>query len=109
MVRLASILLRIANTPGGVVLIDEIDSGLHHSVLRDVWKVIGSAAETFDTQIFATTHSYECIREAHEAFKESDNYIFRLHRLDRVRGKVESVTYDEEALTAAIKAEFEVR
>src|SRR5262249_49292062 len=42
--RLLSILLAIANAPGGVVLIDEVENGLHYSVLKDVWKAIGQAA-----------------------------------------------------------------
>ena len=104
-----NIVLRIANASGGIVLIDEVENGLHHSILSNFWQVIDRAARDFDTQVIATTHSYECIREAHKAFSQSDNYDFLLHRLDRIGDRVESVTYDREALEAAIKAEFEVR
>jgi len=107
--RVIGIVLRIANASGGIVLIDEVENGLHHSILSNFWQVIGRAARDFDTQIIATTHSYECIRKAHQAFSQSDNYDFLLHRLDRIDDRVESVTYDQEALEAAIKAEFEVR
>ncbi len=109
MERVIGIVLRIANASGGIVLIDEVENGLHHSILSSFWQVIDRAARDFDTQVIATTHSYECIRKAHQAFSQSDNYDFLLHRLDRIDNRVESVTYDQEALEAAIKAEFEVR
>ncbi len=109
MIRLIGILLRIANASGGLVLIDEIENGLHYSILQNLWQVIGKAAKTFNTQVIATTHSYECIQEAHKAFSESGDDEFLLHRLDRINDRIEAVTYDNEALEAAIKAGFEVR
>jgi len=54
--RLLSIVLAIVTAPGGRVLIDEIENGLHHSVLAKVWQVIGDAAERAGAQVFATTH-----------------------------------------------------
>lgn len=107
--RLTSLLLTIANASGGVVLVDEIENGFHYSVLRDVWEAIGEAARRFDTQVFATTHSYECIRAAHEAFEAGDEYDFRLHRLERADTRIKSVTYDRDSLTSALKHRLEVR
>ena len=52
--RLARLLLAIAGCSGGVVLADEIESGLHHSALPTMWRVVAQAAEEFDTQVFAT-------------------------------------------------------
>ena len=65
MSRLARLVLAIADAPGGLVLVDEIETGLHHTVLSDVWRVVDEAARQFETQVVATTHSYECIRAAH--------------------------------------------
>jgi AAA15 family ATPase/GTPase len=107
--RLTSLLLTIANAPGGVVLVDEIENGLHHSILGKVWRAIGDAARRFDTQVFATTHSYDCIRAAHQAFEASESYDFRLHRLERIGDMIRAVTYDQAVLAAALKAELEVR
>ena len=75
--RLAGILLSIADAPGGVVLIDEVENGFHRSVLSRVWSAIGEAAGRYETQVFATTHSFECIEAAHEAFREDREYTFR--------------------------------
>lgn len=107
--RLLSIVLAIANAKGGTVLIDEIENGLHHSVLANVWKAIADAARRADVQIFATTHSRECIIAAHEAFKTSDKYDFRYHRLDRVKDEIKAFTYDQEALETSDELDWEIR
>jgi hypothetical protein len=91
------------------ILIDEIENGFHYSVMIDVWKAIKTSASQFNLQIFATTHSDECIRAAHEAFSEGDTYDFRLHRLDSIKGEIESVTYDQETLAFALEQGWEVR
>lgn len=49
----------------GVVLVDEIENGIHHSIMPEFWRVIGEVARRFDVQVIATTHSAECIKAAH--------------------------------------------
>lgn len=109
MVRLISILLAIANAPRGYVMVDEIENGLHHTVMKEVFQAIGEAARGYQSQVFATTHNWECIRAAHEASSGSDVYDFRLHRLERVNGEIMTIGYDQEALGAAIGSDLEVR
>jgi AAA domain, putative AbiEii toxin, Type IV TA system len=107
--RLASLVLLIANAEHGVVLVDEIENGLHYSILTKVWTAIRGVAREFDTQVFATTHSLECINAAHEAFSHGDEYDFRLYRLDRRDSTVDVTTYDKETLAAALEIGLEVR
>lgn len=110
--RLLSLALVIGASPKGtLILVDEIENGLHHSVMQSVWSGIAQFAREFDVQIFATTHSWECIHAAHKAFSEDELYDFRLHRLDRIGDDddIKAVTYDQETLDAALEMEFEVR
>lgn len=107
--RLLSIVLAVANAPGGVVLIDEIENGLHHAVLKPVWQAIAQVARQVDVQVFATTHSYECITAAHEAFTASGPYDLRLYRLDRVNEDIQVAAYDQEVLGYAAEMSHEVR
>jgi putative AbiEii toxin of type IV toxin-antitoxin system/AAA domain-containing protein len=108
--RLLSLLLATANAPGGTVMVDEIENGLHYSTLVDIWRAIGEAAKRSDTQIFATTHSWECIVAAHEAFNTNGRDTnFRLFRLDRLDGEIRAVTYDAEMLGASFATGLEVR
>ena len=106
MSRLARLVLGISAAPNGVVLIDEVENGIHHSVLPKVWRVIDTAARQLSTQIFATTHSLECVRAAHESLAEDD---FRLHRLEANDEGNRCVTYDPETIAAALEFNLEVR
>jgi AAA domain, putative AbiEii toxin, Type IV TA system len=107
--RLLSILLAVAVVPGGIVLIDEIENGLHYSVQTQVWSAIAQAARQHDVQIFATTHSWECLRYAHDAYCDDEADDFRLHRLDRVHGDITATTYDRDGIDAALAMGVEVR
>lgn len=109
MVRLAAIVADIYNAKGGVALIDEFGNGLHYSILAQVWRAIGKIARQLNAQIFATTHSFECIVAAHTAFSEEIVYDFRLHRLERIKDTIQAVTYNREALEGAIETGLEVR
>lgn len=104
--RIVTILLAVSSAANGILLIDEIENGLHYSVMRDVWKAIASAARDLDVQVFATTHSDECIQAAYEAVPAED---LLYHRLDRVDGEVECVTYQPDTLDAALDMPAEVR
>jgi len=109
MSRLTNILLAIGVSKNGAVLIDEIENGFHYSVLKDVWKAISEMAREFNVQVFATTHSYECIQNAHLAFKESDVYDFRVIRLDKIDDQVKPVVMNQEDLDTALELGFEIR
>ena len=102
-------LLSIKTRRNGTVLIDEFENGLHYGVLMDAWKAVSTAARDSNVQVFATTHSWECVKAAQHAFAESDEDDFRLHRLERRDGEVVAVTYDQEQLESAIELNFEVR
>jgi ABC-type transport system involved in cytochrome c biogenesis ATPase subunit len=109
MQRLLSFTLALWTSRGGVVLIDEVESGLHHSVLNQVWRLVGEAARRFDVQVFATTHSWECIVAAHQAFRETSPDDLRVHRIEHLNGKVRDVVYGDEDLEAAFEIGAEVR
>ena len=109
MTRLASILLAFVAAKEGVVLIDEIESGLHYSVLEQVFGVVAAAARAYDVQVFATTHNWECILAAHNAFARSGLYDLRFHRLDRLGAEIKAVSFSQTNLQVAIEHELEVR
>lgn len=108
-VRLASLVLAMSNAENGVVLVDEIENGIHHSVLQNMWRVVGQAAREFNAQVFATTHSLECINAAHQVFSEERPEDFRLYRLDSDVDEIRAVTYGASSLSAAIDSDLEVR
>lgn len=109
LVRLLSILLAIVDSAYGTVLIDEIENGIHHTALGNTWKAIAFAARQSNTQVFATTHSWECLVAAHETISATPEYDLLVHRLDLVDGVVRVSTYDKKKLPTAIAAGLEVR
>lgn len=106
MTRIARAILAISEAPNGVVLVDEIENGLHHSALPDIWAAVDAAAGQFDTQIVATTHSFECLRAARNVVAGAD---LRVHRLETDDEGPKCVSYEPEALEAAIHHNLEVR
>lgn len=110
MVRILRYFVDIMNAPGGVVLIDEIENGLHWLKANDIWQMIKKAGRNYDVQIFATTHSMECIKAAHTLFSSDDTYDLGVYRLESSElGMVNTISYDKETLEAALKNNLEVR
>ena len=94
---------------GGLLMIDEIENGLHHSVFEDIFSVLPDLARTFDVQVFATTHSAECIEAAHRALGQQGDQEFSFHRLDRRNGEIRAVHFDHEMLETSASHSMEVR
>ena len=103
MSRILSLALAIASAPGGTVLVDEIENGLHHSVMERLWKAIASFARSYNVQLFATTHSYECIGAAYRAFESDEDDDLRLYRIELSKGKMRAVTYDRARLKTVLE------
>ena len=106
MAQIARLVLAIASTPNGVVLVDEVENGFHHSVLPDIWRAVDTAAKQFRTQVFATTHSFECVTAAHASLSTDR---FRLHRLETDGEMSRCVTYEPDSIDAAVRHGLEVR
>ena len=98
------------NANDGTLLIDEIDTGLHYQAQTDMWRLLLKVAMERNIQIFATTHSWDCVEAFQEALAEDDNadqgYLFRLQR----RGDaIYPVGYTSADLDVAISHAIEVR
>ncbi|MFA9198866.1 MAG: ATP/GTP-binding protein, partial [Aquirufa sp.] len=65
MTKIAIYILGIIGNQNSVILIDEIENGIHHTNQKHLWKMLFDLSQRFGIQIFATTHSAEMI----EAFK----------------------------------------
>ena len=107
--RLLKIYSEILVEDAKVLLIDEIENGLHYSVMPVIWKGLFLAAKEFDVQIFATTHSWECILAADEAARAGENYDLALIRLDRVKEDIQATVIDEKSLFTAKELKWEMR
>ena len=105
-----SIFLAMLDSQDGIVLIDEIEDGLHRSTQNKIWKAIFNLAQKLNVQTFVTTHSNECIR----AFSNSvDTTLFgseaKLFRIERKDKKFRAVEYTQELLSESLESKWEVR
>ncbi|BBB91077.1 MAG TPA: AAA family ATPase [Methylomusa anaerophila] len=108
--RLLSIILAIADSPGGIVLIDEVENGIHYSAMPAIWKGIVKAAQDFDCQVIATTHSYECLQSAHEGVNNVNaSNEFTYIRLDRNNDNIIPKIFTNKLLDVALSSNMEVR
>lgn len=109
MTRLLSLSLALSSCREGVLFVDEIECGLHYSVLPDVWKLIFKTAEDLNVQVFATTHSKDCIEAFTQAAiddEESDGMLIRLENKD---GAIRAVNFNEDELETVERRNIEVR
>jgi len=108
--RVLAIVASLVSVEKGTLLIDEIDTGLYYGVLKDMWRLIIETATRLNVQVFATTHSWDCVRAFEQALNSSqDHNSGCLIRLEKVKGQVEAVTFTSKELDIAIKQGIEVR
>jgi hypothetical protein len=107
--RLATILADVIGETPAVLLIDEIENGLHHSVQKQIWTGLAEVAKELNVQIFSTTHSGECLQAAHKAFIEREPYDFGVIQLFRTEENVQGRLLDKKHIEAAIQADIELR
>lgn len=58
--RILGLALATVGASNGVLLVDEIDTGLHFTAMSDMWKLVWETAKRLNVQVFATTHSSDC-------------------------------------------------
>lgn len=110
LIKLLGLASRIMAYPDSIIMIDEIDTGMHYSMLPQMWSIIAKIAMANSSQIIATTHSYECIEAAINGIQEKDmRSCFEYIRLDKVGEAALAKTYDYEVLRQAVNACLEVR
>lgn len=88
-VRMINLYTDILLAETDVLLIDEIENGLHSSVYNAIWEGIITVALQSNVQVFATTHNKECLKAAFEtASRMEEPDIFRHHRVQQEGGKI---------------------
>lgn len=108
MTRLFNIIVAIVNAKNGILLIDEFENGLHWTVQPKIWDIIFQLAEKLNVQVFATTHSRDCIKGFDQAWNQYPN-LGAFFRLDIKEGGIKATEYTSETLTDAIEMDVEVR
>jgi hypothetical protein len=106
--KLLGILLTIATSPNGTLLIDQIEDGFYFKKMASTWKVIHKFAKANGTQIFATTHSKECL-DALLPVLEANEDDFALLRASRTDDSIRFSVNNGRRFASALSQEFELR
>lgn len=107
--RLMSIATALAFTKEGCLFVDEIDTGLHYSIMADMWKLIVSKAISSNTQVFATTHSWDCIEGLSTLLGASPEFMpeVAIHKIDRTLSH--SVAFAGDSVVGMVKSHIDPR
>ena len=106
--RILGLALALTNVKGGVLLVDEIDTGLHYSVMADMWRMVSERAAALKVQVFAATHSRDCY-ESLAAVAQSGlpSPEITIQRIEPRREQ--AIGFSDEAIVAAAERGIEVR
>lgn len=107
--RLLAITLHLVRARGGVLIVDEIDAGLHHSVMASMWRLVAETAQRLDVQVFATTHSHDCVYALASLCDDAPALAdaVALHRIERDGAR--TVRYAASEVAIAAQHRIEVR
>ena len=107
--RLLALSLALIQAANGVLLIDEIDTGLHWTVMEDMWRLVIDTARKSSVQVFATTHSQDCIRGLASLVESRADLAgeVSMQKIERSLGR--AVRLDAEGIQVAVEQNIEVR
>ena len=105
--KLIEIVCAMLNRPNSIILIDEIETGFHYKFLFNLWKIIEKVSIENNIQVFATTHSFECIQAASDAIENKNNITYI--RIGKNRNSINPFIFDGEELEFSIEHDMEIR
>ncbi len=106
--RLLGIALALSNCQNGILIIDEVENGMHHSIQQSLWHMIFKVAVENNIQVVAATHSWDCIANFAVVANETPA-VGVLYRLEQFEDDLHAVHYSEEDLNVAAQQRIEVR
>ncbi len=110
--RLINILSSIACEDYDIVLIDEIDTGLHYSAHKLMWTVLLDFIKDRNIQLFTTTHNLECIESLDSVVSSDDSLkpLVGVYNISKTKNEgFQAYRYSAAELRESIKNEIEIR
>ena len=107
--RYIGIALALANAKDGLLLVDEFENGLHYKTQEALWKFVIRMARELNVQVFATTHSQDCINAFGRAAEEDKDSYGVLTKLERVGEDVVAKQLYEDDIVIASQNLVEIR
>ncbi len=100
----------VAGKKNKVLLIDEIDNGIHFSVYPLLWKSIIRLAKSNEIQLMITTHSKEVLQELAKSINPENENDVCVYTITKNKDDVmRSYRYDGKNIKTAIDNQLELR
>jgi hypothetical protein len=106
--RLVGIWLGISALAGGVILADEIENGIYYKMLPKVWSSLLRFSKQYETQLFVTTHSQECLNAIMPTLQDNANE-FSILKTEKTEEGASVTVFAGDQLLGALEHGFEVR
>ena len=109
-----NIVTTIAEKKNSIVLIDEIENGLHYSAHKSLWESIINISNEFNVQLFITSHSFESLKCLKELL-ETPDYVSNQDKLNLFtishtkKSGIKTYKYSYDGFKDAIETETEIR
>jgi len=97
-------------TNNNIIFIDEIENGIHYTNFDKLWEIILTISKEQNVQVFATTHSKECIESYARVAKKLNDEDITYTVLTKLKdGSIDAGVYDSKMFINTIEQEHEVR
>lgn len=91
-----------------VLLVDEIENSFYYDTLEKVWTALYNFASESGAQLFASTHSWECLKALSQVVQEHPD-DFRLLKFRREEGRCLARVIDGRDFESALQEDVDVR
>lgn len=107
-----AIITHLYSSSNGILVIDEIDNGLHYSAMKKLWEIVLKLSRKYNVQVFASTHNIDslqglCSFLANETSEQNQISLYKLLRKDIECNS--ALQYDYEEFRFMLERENEIR
>lgn len=110
--RMINIIASIGSEDYNIVIIDELDNGLHYSAHKLMWRILLKFIEKRNMQLFVTTHNWECLQSLKCVMQDDEKLqeLANIYNIAKTEHEgFQAYRYSFEGLKEAINNEIEIR
>lgn len=108
-VRMFGFALALARARNSFLVLDEVENGIHHTIAEPFWRMIFESSKRHNIQVFATTHSWDCVVGFASALDDQNEAVGGLVRVDRLDDNAMAIVYSMREICRIAEGGVEVR
>lgn len=108
-IRLFGLALALSCSQGGILVVDEIENGIHYTVHPEMWEMVLRIAKDHDVQVIATTHGWDCSWGFAQAMRLDPDSDGTVVRIDQSQGGLTATEFRGDDLDEIAEQQLEIR